>query len=161
MGKKGQKYNKYTIEFINEVLKEREKNGINSTSQKFQIPSGTIKTWKHKYKNHETIVKQKKGFGKKDEKNYKERYEVLKKVHWLLGKPRRFKVMFIRENLKNYKLSLMLDVLALKRSYWDKYKNFVFDEKDKICLQEIKKVFDENLKQFGYREIDKALDEKA
>ncbi|PPE04905.1 transposase [Entomoplasma ellychniae] len=69
--------------------------------------------------------------------------------------------MFIRENLKNYKLSLMLDVLALKRSYWDKYKNFVFDEKDKICLQEIKKVFDENLKQFGYREIDKALRRKG
>ncbi|ATZ19021.1 transposase [Williamsoniiplasma somnilux] len=69
--------------------------------------------------------------------------------------------MFIKENLKNYSLILMIKILELKKSYWDKYKHVNLQEKDKFALQEIKKVFNENLKQFGYQEIDKELRQKG
>ncbi|MBH8623199.1 MULTISPECIES: IS3 family transposase [Spiroplasma] len=53
----------------------------------------------------------------------------------------------------------MLDVTGLKRSYWDKYKNYSISHKDNESLKNIVKVYEENLKQFGYRRITKYLKE--
>ncbi|UZQ29652.1 MAG: transposase [Spiroplasma phoeniceum] len=53
----------------------------------------------------------------------------------------------------------MLDITGLKRSYWDKYKNYLSNGKDSEPLKNIVKVYEENLKQFGYRRITKYLKE--
>ncbi|UZQ31111.1 MAG: hypothetical protein OHM56_06460 [Spiroplasma phoeniceum] len=53
----------------------------------------------------------------------------------------------------------MLNITGLKRSYWDKYKNYLRNDKDNEPLKNIVKVYEENLKQFGYRLITKYLKE--
>ncbi|UZQ31698.1 MAG: hypothetical protein OHM56_08780 [Spiroplasma phoeniceum] len=53
----------------------------------------------------------------------------------------------------------MLDITGLKRSYWDKYKNYLSNFKDNEPLKNIVKVDEENLKQFGYCRITKYLKE--
>ncbi|UZQ32166.1 MAG: IS3 family transposase [Spiroplasma phoeniceum] len=53
----------------------------------------------------------------------------------------------------------MLDITGLKRSYWDKYKNYLSNGKDNEPLKNIVKVYEENLKQFGSRRITKYLKE--
>ncbi|WP_425378763.1 IS3 family transposase [Spiroplasma endosymbiont of Polydrusus pterygomalis] len=68
-------------------------------------------------------------------------------------------VFFIKENLNKYPLNLLLDVTNLKRSYWDKYKNYSSNGKDSESLKNIVKVYEENLKIFGYRRITKYLKE--
>ncbi|WP_425378207.1 IS3 family transposase [Spiroplasma endosymbiont of Polydrusus pterygomalis] len=68
-------------------------------------------------------------------------------------------VFFIKENINKYPLNLLLDVTNLKRSYWDKYKNYSSNGKDSEPLKNIVKVYEENLKQFGYRRITKYLKE--
>jgi hypothetical protein len=51
----------------------------------------------------------------------------------------------------------LFDVTHLKRSYWNKYKNYLSNGKDSELLKNIVKVYEENLKQFGYRRITKYL----
>ncbi|UZQ30070.1 MAG: IS3 family transposase [Spiroplasma phoeniceum] len=53
----------------------------------------------------------------------------------------------------------MLDITGLKRSYWDKYKNYLSNGKDNEPLKNIVKVYEKNLKQFEYRRITKYLKE--
>ncbi len=81
MAKKGQKFRVYDLEFKNKVLKEyQEGASAGYLSQKYDIPTGTIFTWT-------TIIKKRGALGivKKgrptiiQEKDYKERYEILKK----------------------------------------------------------------------------------
>ncbi|ATZ19020.1 hypothetical protein ESOMN_v1c06380 [Williamsoniiplasma somnilux] len=79
MVSKGQKFNKYTDSFINEVLESSRKYGNKITAEKYGITNNTIGTWRYKYKNHQIAIKNKKGRQKNTEKNYKERYEILKK----------------------------------------------------------------------------------
>ncbi|UZQ29747.1 MAG: IS3 family transposase [Spiroplasma phoeniceum] len=66
---------------------------------------------------------------------------------------------FIKENRAKYSLKLLLDITGLKRSYWDKYKNYLSNGKDNEPLKNIVKVYEENLKQFGSRRITKYLKE--
>ncbi|WP_338991170.1 DDE-type integrase/transposase/recombinase [Spiroplasma endosymbiont of Seladonia tumulorum] len=68
-------------------------------------------------------------------------------------------VFFIKQNFCEYSIKLLLEVTGLKRSYWDKYKNYESSKKDKKAINDIVKVYEENLKQFGYRRITKYLKE--
>lgn len=67
------------------------------------------------------------------------------------------KVIFIKNNRDNFKLSLLLELTKIKRSYWDKYKNKEIYENDKEALNNIVKVFKENREQSGYRKITEYL----
>ncbi|WP_425289465.1 IS3 family transposase [Spiroplasma endosymbiont of Poecilobothrus nobilitatus] len=66
---------------------------------------------------------------------------------------------FIKQNCREYSIKLLLEVTGLKRSYWNKYKNYDSSKKDKKAINDIAKVYEENLKQFGYRRITKYLKE--
>lgn len=56
------------------------------------------------------------------------------------------KLIFIKNNLNKYKLSSMLEAIELKRSYWDKYKNKIFENKDQGLIQQIQQVLKLNKK---------------
>lgn len=52
----------------------------------------------------------------------------------------------------------MLEILDLKKSYWDKYKNYNFEQvKDEKISKAIVEVFNKNRKEVGYRIITKEL----
>lgn len=67
------------------------------------------------------------------------------------------KIEFIKENKDIYGLKILLEITQLKRSYWDKYKDYNFKKQDFEALINIVKVFNENRSQFGYRQINKYL----
>ena len=89
MASKGQKFNKYTKEMINEVLKEL-KLGKSSLqiSRGRNIPAKTIRTWKRKMILHpELNTGIKRGRPKESnltKEDWKERYEILKKYQAFL-----------------------------------------------------------------------------
>ena len=91
MASKGQKFNKYKVDIINEVLEEL-KNGKTSIqiSRERNIPARTIRTWKLKRILHpELYPNQGQKRGKTKESNltkedWKERYEILKKYQAFL-----------------------------------------------------------------------------
>ncbi|WP_338993051.1 IS3 family transposase [Spiroplasma endosymbiont of Seladonia tumulorum] len=84
---------------------------------------------------------------------------MIKKAPWLLQLSKLRIVSFIKQNFCEYSIKLLLEVTGLKRSYWDKYKNYDSSKKDKKAINDIVKVYEENLKQFGYRRITKYLKE--
>lgn len=81
MASKGQRFKRYDLEFKLKVLKEY-KEGISSgyLAQKYKVPEGTIKTWGQISKRYGTLGVSIKGrpTGKMD-KDFKERYKILKK----------------------------------------------------------------------------------
>ena len=83
MAKKGQKFNKYTKEYKEEILNKYFNNqgSALSLSREYNISVKTIETWIRKSKRPELYEKHKKiGRPKKNEEiDYKERYEILKK----------------------------------------------------------------------------------
>jgi transposase len=82
MAKKGQKQRKYSEKFIEKVVKERLEEGTTAPnlSKKYNIPEGTIVTWMYKYRKTGQISRLTRGRPKvKEETNYKEKYEILKK----------------------------------------------------------------------------------
>jgi hypothetical protein len=86
VAKKGQKFRKYELEFMNKVLKEyREGSSAGYLSNKYGIPVGTIRTWSfiNKRRGALGIVKRGRSVGSKA-KDYKERYEILKKFQGFL-----------------------------------------------------------------------------
>ena len=91
MASKGQKFNKYTEETINDVLEEL-KLGKSSLqiSRERNIPSKTIRTWKVKRILHPEKFPgqgQKRGRPKEKEltkEDWKERYEIIKKYQAFL-----------------------------------------------------------------------------
>ncbi|WP_338993043.1 IS3 family transposase [Spiroplasma endosymbiont of Seladonia tumulorum] len=84
---------------------------------------------------------------------------MIKKAPWLLQLSKLRIVSFIKQNFCEYSIKLLLEVTGLKRSYWNKYKNYDSSKKDKKAINDIVKVYEENLKQFGYRRITKYLKE--
>ena len=83
MASKGQKFNKYTVEFRQHVV-QRYFNGEGtrgSLSQEYGISENTINAWIRAYRNNIPIGQQERGKGRKkdSEIDYKERYEILKK----------------------------------------------------------------------------------
>ena len=96
MASKDQKFNKYTKEMINEVLKEL-KLGKSSLqiSRERNIPAKTIRTWKRKMILHpELNTGIKRGRPKESnltKEDWKERYEILKKYRAFLKAQRKRK----------------------------------------------------------------------
>ena len=89
MASKGQKFNKYTEEFIIEVLEEL-KFGKSSLqiSRERNIPAKTIRTWKRKMILHPELNTDNKRGRPKDKdltkEDWKERYEIVKKYQAFL-----------------------------------------------------------------------------
>jgi transposase-like protein len=81
MAKKGQKFKSYDLEFKNKVLKEYQE-GVSSgyLSRKYDIPKFTIFSWIKIKKKYGALGIVKKGRPAiNQEKDYQERYEILKK----------------------------------------------------------------------------------
>lgn len=91
MASKGQKFAKYTDDLIKEIV-EKLRNGRPATrlTKEYNIPLYTIKTWKRKFINHPELYPNaghRSGRPKESEltkKDYKERYEILKKYQAFL-----------------------------------------------------------------------------
>ena len=88
---KGQKFNKYSEDIINEILNElRIGKSSLQISRERNIPAKTIRTWKFKRVLHpELYLNQGQKRGRLSEKNltkedWKERYEILKKYQAFL-----------------------------------------------------------------------------
>lgn len=81
MAKKGQKFKKYDLELIKEIIKYKENHSYTDTAKYFNIPRGTIITWIHKHKNQANIIINQRGRKSEDEMTYKEKFEILKKLH--------------------------------------------------------------------------------
>ncbi|WP_339031144.1 hypothetical protein [Spiroplasma endosymbiont of Cantharis nigra] len=77
MAKKGQEFIKYSNEFRKIVVEYSDKYSIFITAEQFNIPIGTIKTWRYK-RNHKGSLEQLKR-GRTKSENYKEKYQILKK----------------------------------------------------------------------------------
>ena len=90
MAKKGQKFNSYIFDVKEMVLEEyKENHHIKYLSEKYNIPSGTIKTWTSKLNHPEKYIGYGQKRGRKKESNltkedWKERYEILKKYQAFL-----------------------------------------------------------------------------
>ena len=82
MASKGQKFKKYSKELKDIVLKEYHE-GYSSPylAKKFGIPRGTIESWEQQLR-HPKLRKQ--GRPRKEDIDYKERYEILKKYQAVL-----------------------------------------------------------------------------
>ena len=82
MASKGQKFKKYSKELKDIVLKEYHE-GYSSPylAKKFGIPRGTIDSWEQQLR-HPKLRKQ--GRPRKEDIDYKERYEILKKYQAFL-----------------------------------------------------------------------------
>ncbi|ATZ17660.1 IS3 family transposase [Mesoplasma melaleucae] len=71
------------------------------------------------------------------------------------------RVEFISNEIdsNNLSIKIMLDILQLKRSYWDKYKNKWKEIKGKKNFEfnVVNLIYNESLKQFGYRRVKNGL----
>ena len=82
MAKKGQKFNKYSMDFKLEILNERINKGktCRYLANKHQISKKTIETWERIFRRDGSLDLKRKGRPKKDENtDYQEKYEILKK----------------------------------------------------------------------------------
>jgi len=88
MASKGQKFNKYTKGFKEELLKEyfNGEGGYTSLSKKYNISINTIYTWVDtvRYPQKHLGTGQKKGRPKDSGTDWKEKYEILKKYQAFL-----------------------------------------------------------------------------
>ena len=91
MASKGQKYIKYSDEFINDIVNQLS-NGVSAyyLAKTNNISVYTIKTWKRKFINYPELypnVGKKRGRKKETDltkEDWKERYEILKKYQGFL-----------------------------------------------------------------------------
>ena len=87
MAKKGQKYNKYSEEFKNEILQKyfNRKGSAKSLGKEYGISHKTIENMIYRSKHPELSTGIKKGRPKNGcDVDYKERYEILKKYQAFL-----------------------------------------------------------------------------
>jgi len=88
MASKGQKFNKYDLDFKLKVLNEYD-NGASAgyLANKYNLPEDTIYTWDGIRKKNGSLNIVPKGRPKKvQDNNYKERYDILKKFQDFLVK---------------------------------------------------------------------------
>ena len=88
MASKGQKFKKYDLDFKLRVLQEYKEGYSDSyLSRKYSVPIATIKTWSRIANKYGSLDQVKKGrpVGTKL-KDYKDRYEILKKFQGFLVK---------------------------------------------------------------------------
>ncbi|WP_342258476.1 IS3 family transposase [Spiroplasma endosymbiont of Dioctria linearis] len=128
---------KYDLEFKNKVISEITKNNysIMYAAKLFKVNFATINTWLYKNRNP----------------------KVSKKSIIEIAPTKKELLVAMRDELNNNSKIKVKDLLIkynLKKSYWDKYKNIdeTYD-RDFDIYQRIKKIFDDNLCQFGYRRI--------
>ena len=82
MASKGQKFRKYTKEFKEMILKKTDEGYSNYyLENKYGIPHSTIQTWRDSRRKPKLG---KRGRPKKEDIDYKERYEILKKYQAFL-----------------------------------------------------------------------------
>ena len=88
MASKGQKFKKYDLDFKLRVLQEYKEGYSDSyLSRKYSVPIGTIKSWSQIASKYGSLDQVKKGRPKGTKlKDYKERYEILKKFQGFLVK---------------------------------------------------------------------------
>lgn len=88
MASKGQKFKKYDLDIKLRVLQEYKEGYSDSyLSRKYSVPIGTIKTWSQIANKYGSLDQVKKGRPKGTKlKDYKERYEILKKFQGFLVK---------------------------------------------------------------------------
>ena len=89
MASKGQKFNKYSTELKEEIMRKYLNNEgtSNYLSKEYNIPLKTVKMWVYKINKNISITENKQSkHGRKKEENidYKERYEILKKYQAFL-----------------------------------------------------------------------------
>ena len=85
MAKKGQKFNKYSIELKNEILQYYKNNNcsLGDLSRKFNVSKQTIKNWVYVPEKSLSFIKR--GRPKNNgEIDYRARYEILKKFQAFL-----------------------------------------------------------------------------
>ena len=81
MASKGQKFNKYTPEFRNEIVSQfiNEDKSYGYLSKTYGISEGTIYTWIRKYRLGNDLMSDNRGRPKEPkEMDYKEKYDILK-----------------------------------------------------------------------------------
>jgi transposase-like protein len=81
MASKGQTFRRYSLAFKEHVLNEYKSGATEGNlSKTYDVPKGTIATWARIERKHGGLNKNKKGRPKGTKvKDYKERYEILKK----------------------------------------------------------------------------------
>lgn len=82
MERKGQKFDKYEVEFKEKVVKEKleQVKPFSFSARKYDVPKGTIETWVYQFRHKGSLKKVPKGRPKQDENiDYKEKYEIIKK----------------------------------------------------------------------------------
>ena len=86
MASKGQKFNKYSSDFKEEILKEYFENCVNSyeLERKHGVPHKTIQNWVHRIKYKLGGPRGRPKSKKLTLEDYKERYEILKKYQAFL-----------------------------------------------------------------------------
>ena len=90
MALKGQKFNKYSVDFKNGIINEYfsgTSGGSIYLGKKYNISRYTIDTWIRKYRkqgNLDNDIYHTRGRKKGENINYKERYEILKKYQAFL-----------------------------------------------------------------------------
>ena len=92
MASKGQKFEKYDINLVTEILNKHNKDGIPITrlEKEYNISQNTIYNWNRKYNLHPELypgLGMKRGRPKEKDltkEDYKERYEILKKYQAFL-----------------------------------------------------------------------------
>ena len=87
MARKNQKFNKYSLDFKYQIVEEKitSKASYKDLSKKYNIPEGTIMTWVHTLKRDGALEIKKRGQNQTIYKDYKERYEILKKFQDFLA----------------------------------------------------------------------------
>ena len=90
--------------------------------------------------------------------DYKERYEIFKKIPGLPQGTTREKVTFINLYRKNYKLYNMCAVLGISPKTYYKYRNK--EDPDYYDYLMIKEIFDDSKGTYGYRRIVEGLEIK-
>ena len=88
MAKKGQKFNKYPKDLIDEILKEYFENNKSTPqlAKEYSIPRGSIENWVLKVNRPDLFpgLGMKRGKPSNKDTNWKERYEILKKYRAFL-----------------------------------------------------------------------------
>ena len=88
MASKGQKFSKYSDDFKQEIMNKISQGmSVRHAAKQYNIPSGTIFTWKDKKNHPEKVTNFKRGRKKENnltKEDWKERYEILKKYQAFL-----------------------------------------------------------------------------
>ena len=87
MARKGQKFNKYELDYKLKIIKEKQAGAsYTELSEKHDISVNTIVTWMRILKRDGSIDVAQRGRPTDKEIDYKERYEILKKFQDFLDK---------------------------------------------------------------------------